>query len=470
MREQRYFPRANAVLPVKLWFYDHATRRVINEAEGQTTDIGNGGIGLVLRRQLPSTLPTGTLQLTTFPNRAPIQLEVRVVWLTPISGDGRYRCGFQIVNINDEQLREITEFLATKIDDIIRESTKHIIETAPNSSIRDLVSKFFTVDVKSYLADIVGTYEYLKCGQIGEDQGIKKISGSFDDIARKADRLEDALRDKLISSEVKKAFRLIVGAWVYQSRLIKHAFEKPRGYPGDYALLEHVYDKQPMSPHDELGYCFDRHFLQDAYAESVRNRKEKMRQMLKVRLQGKNSPINMLNLACGACREIRELITEDSSFAKKIFLTALDQDQEALDFTRQHLQKIAPELSVRFVAEDVVNLIKDPAKYTQLLGKQHLIYSIGLADYLPDRVLKRLVDVCLKLLRPGGQLIIAHKDRYKDNQAPVQPDWFCDWKFAHRSETDIVKLVREVSTYPLELEREKTGRIFFAVVTARNNG
>jgi len=325
------------------------------------------------------------------------------------------------------------------------------------------------VDVKSYLAGLVNTYGDLRRGQIDETQGLRKISGFFNDIAYKAGCLEDALQDKLITSEVKKVFRLIVGAWVYQGQLIKHAFEKPRGYPGDYALLEHIYDKQPMSRHDGLGYHLDRHFLQDAYAESVRNRKEKMREMLKRRLKGTSFPISMLNLACGACREIRELITEDSLFAEKILLTALDQDQGALDATRQYLQKIAHKLSVRFIAEDVVSLVKEPEKYMQLLGKQHLIYSIGLADYLPDRILKRLVDVCLKLLHPGGQLIIAHKDRYKDRRAPVQPDWFCDWRFAHRSEVDIVRLVREVSAYPIELEREKTDRIFFVVVTARNN-
>jgi SAM-dependent methyltransferase len=274
-----------------------------------------------------------------------------------------------------------------------------------------------------------------------------------------------AVQDKLIALEMRKTFRLLLGPWIYQSRLMRHGFEKPKGYPGDHLLLERIYDNRQNSQVGSLKKYFDAYFLGNAYAESVRKRKDKTLELLLARLGKSTVKVAALNLACGSCREIRELMAQNPEYATRLQLTALDQDSDALGFSQQALRSVTPRLAVRFVQEDILNLIRDPKKFVNDLGLQDVVYSIGLADFLPDRVLKNLVKFCMDILRPNGQFILAHKDQERDMQAPLPPEWFCDWHFYERSETTLKNLVHEATPSPITIERDASGRIFFVIVT-----
>ena len=59
---------------------------------------------------------------------------------------------------------------------------------------------------------------------------------------------------------------------------MKRAFEKPRGYSGDYLVLEAIYNKHPLSK--GLGEYYDRDFLNNPYAVALRSRKDRLRKML----------------------------------------------------------------------------------------------------------------------------------------------------------------------------------------------
>jgi hypothetical protein len=110
----------------------------------------------------------------------------------------------------------------------------------------------------------------------------------------------------------------------------------------------------------------------------------------------------------------------------------------------------------------MLHTIKKPKEYREKLGKQDLIYSIGLADYLPDRVLGRLLSFLISLLVDGGRLVIAHKDisAYK----PLPPNWFCDWNFYSRGKAYLFNLIKKhisVAKFDLQTEYDRTGLILF---------
>lgn len=119
-----------------------------------------------------------------------------------------------------------------------------------------------------------------------------------------------------------------------------------------------------------------------------------------------------------------------------------------------------------FFKRDIVGLIKSK-KPAELLVKQHLIYSIGLADYLPNRVLKGLISFTFSLLYPSGKLIITHKD--KDKYKPLPPDWYCDWIFERRDVSDLIRLAEDagISNYSIDIDWEDSNKIFFLIVTKR---
>jgi len=74
--------------------------------------------------------------------------------------------------------------------------------------------------------------------------------------------------------------------------------------------------------------------------------------------------------------------------------------------------------------------------------KQNLIYSVGLIDYLPDRVLKRLVRTLYEFLEKEGKIILTHRNK-EITIPPICPDWFCNWSFVNRTKNDVVKLLYE---------------------------
>ncbi len=114
--------------------------------------------------------------------------------------------------------------------------------------------------------------------------------------------------------------------------------------------------------------------------------------------------------------------------------------------------------------EDITTLIRSK-KGQEILGSQHIIYSIGLTDYLPDRILKAFIAFAFSLLYPSGRLIVAHKDR--DKYKPIPHDWFIDWVFQPRNVTDLIKVIKdsEIEDYSLDLDWEDTNKIFFLTIT-----
>ena len=158
-------------------------------------------------------------------------------------------------------------------------------------------------------------------------------------------------------------------------------------------MLEMIYNNQLIS--EGLGIYFDRWFLDNPYAIAVRNRKEKIKESIRTFLKETAlSSINVLNIASGPCREIKELLDDMRLIKKELNFTCVDFDEEAINFSKNRLKSLPENLKIEFLKDNVTKLI-DSKKYTKFFGKQNLIYSTGLTDYLPDRVLKKFHFLCL---------------------------------------------------------------------------
>jgi SAM-dependent methyltransferase len=99
-------------------------------------------------------------------------------------------------------------------------------------------------------------------------------------------------------------------------------------------------------------------------------------------------------------------------------------------------------------------------------GKQDIIYSVGLFDYLPDNFLVKLLRALYNLLNPGGKLIAAFKDasRYRSQDY----HWAVDWDgFLQRTEADFKDILTEatIPSSAIEEKREDSGVIVFYTIT-----
>jgi len=322
----------------------------------------------------------------------------------------------------------------------------------------------FARKLRSYLQDLSELSDRIMGGAISYKEAEKILKRINNEIVEAGADTTHTINSKIISKKVKQRFREMVGIYAYQSNFVKRAYDKPRGYPGDYRTIELVYNNRPVS--EGIGRYFDKYFLGNEYAIAVRNRKDKIKQMLKDAISNSDKgTINILNIACGSCREIKELFQDDKYPHKNIQFTLIDQDEEALSYSRKILSHLPGNIRLTLLRENVYDFIKDDIvdkSYSKKSGCYDLIYTIGLADYLPDRALENLIKYCFTLLLPKGKMILAHKniDKYK----PLLPDWFCDWTFYPRTQTGLIELVKsraDIQDRDIIVDKEESGIIFF---------
>lgn len=351
-------------------------------------------------------------------------------------------------------------------EELIRAEIDEFLNEIKPFEIKEEISRFFLKDVVDYIEEInnIATESSQK-GYLIDLQ--KKFDRFTTQILLKGYSLEKLVNNKKIMQDVKDNFRKIVGKWIYKSDIVKRAYEKPRDYPGDYKMLEIIYDAKPISKN--FGLYSDIYFLKSPYAVAVRIRKDRLKDSLKnFIVKSKLNKIDILNIACGSCREIRELLLDLKMESPMITFNCFDWDEEALKFSQDTLLPIKPEnVEFKFIKEDIMNLIKDEST-AFLADRQDLIYSIGLIDYLPDRVLKKLITILYQLLKNNGKLILTHKNREKTFPS-IPPDWFCDWKFVSRNKEEVIKLIYTsgISEFSLSVESDDFEYIYYFTLTRK---
>ncbi len=426
-------------------------------AVGRAIDFSESGLSFATPL---STLPRSIDASIQFDSEiVPVRFET--VWQRPSTdSSNKIVVGGRFVDLGKERVSILRKH-------VILAAIQSLL-SATNGSFGELIHRFFLDDIRAYLTDLQELVAQVEAGRMKSSEAELRHRVLTDSIMQKADVVERALDSKIVIRRLKERFRTLTGPWAYKSAIVKRAFDKPRGYPGDHKLLELIYDEQPISD-NIMGSCFDRYFLSNEYAVAVRNRKDYMKGILREFLSSPQvGSRRILNVACGSCREVRELLLGESGttvISQKAEFVCLDQDPEALEFSRRCLSAVPHNASVavNFIQHDVVTLAKKSGQ-SQPMGTFGLIYSIGLADYLPERLLKCLIEFCIRSLEPAGKLVIAHKDigQYK----PLPPNWFCDWNFYPRDEETFLEIVRSTGVAPsaISAEREPSRRVVFFTV------
>jgi hypothetical protein len=443
LEEKRAYPRVKSNVKVEM----------AKNSSADSVDLSEGGLSLSSVETIAS--PTLSLRINFADKKLDFKTNAKLVWKRNLE-DGSSLYGMEFVNLNEIQKKSLRE-------ELIKIQTQDLLESIKDAETKKQVSNFFLQDVLNYISEIIALVPHLSKQDYSMDLE-KKLDQLNTQILLKGYCLEELLSDKTVMQRIKENFRQLVGVWVYKSVIVKRGFDKPRGYPGDYQMLEIVYDNKPISRN--IGSYFDNNFLKSPYAVAVRIRKNRLRELLEKFIgETKLNKFNIFNIACGSCREILELLPNLATRSSVLF-TCLDWDEEALNFSRDILLPIAPQnVEFKFVKEDIMNMVKDEKVARSFFG-QNLVYSIGLIDYLPDRVLKKLIQALYGLLQKDGKLILTHKNREKTFPS-IPPDWFCDWKFVSRNKEEAVKLLYNcgISKFSLSIESDDFGYIYYFIIT-----
>jgi SAM-dependent methyltransferase len=219
-----------------------------------------------------------------------------------------------------------------------------------------------------------------------------------------------------------------------RSRFAERAYYKPKGYAGDYLMMEMIYRNQPDGD-GKLGRLVDDWCLNTDAAQAVRGRRELLGSLLgtwKTKIHTRHETFRILNLACGSSRELFDFLAQQEE-TKSIEALCVDADPEALQYVGQHVNVTPHEASVRLMQENVIKWALGREHHP--FGSMDIVYSAGLTDYLDERLFQALTTRCYEHLRPGGVFIIGNFGAYNPNKAFM--DHLLQWNLIHRNEMEL---------------------------------
>lgn len=248
-----------------------------------------------------------------------------------------------------------------------------------------------------------------------------------------------------------------------RSRFAERAYYKPKGYAGDYLMMEMIYRNQPEGD-GKLGTLTDTWCLNSAASKAVRGRRQLLCDQLEAisrQKLAKGKPIRIMNLACGSNRELFDFLHRCDA-TELIEATCVDADPHALEYTDQQVNVFPHQATIRLMNDNVVRWAVGGMRHQY--GPQDIIYSAGLTDYLDRRLFQALIARCYQHLKPGGVLIIGNFTPLNRNR--VFMDRILHWKLIYREAADLEELF---ATSPFgretEILAEDQGVNLFAVAT-----
>jgi extracellular factor (EF) 3-hydroxypalmitic acid methyl ester biosynthesis protein len=317
-------------------------------------------------------------------------------------------------------------------------------------------------------ATLVEAVEAFKTAMLDTDRGLKdrKLTSHAAQarVTEACDSLESALREHV---ERDRHMEGAIGSYVFResfpffmlSRFNDRAFSKPRGYAGDYATIEMLYDDTAAGD-GRLGALIDRWTLDLPAARAVKNRRmvlaEAIRQVGSGRVGAESMPVT--SLAAGPARELFDVLTAPD--APNVHATCVDIDHEALAFASGIAEQLGVASHFTFAQDNVVRLCR--GRGHTALAPQALIYSVGLTDYLQDAFVVDLMNWAYDMLLPGGTLIVGNV--VPSNPTRAYMDHILEWVLLHRSADELRELFgrSRFGSTPVRLQVESAGVDLFA--------
>jgi extracellular factor (EF) 3-hydroxypalmitic acid methyl ester biosynthesis protein len=226
--------------------------------------------------------------------------------------------------------------------------------------------------------------------------------------------------------------------YLMRSRFAERAYFKPKGYAGDFLMMEHIYANTPKGE-GRLGELIDTFCLERPGSLAIHGRRKLIKNELTrmsndLHKQGKITRI--MNLACGPNRELFDFIAE-CDHSESVEALCVDIDAEALQYTNQYVNIFPHMASIRLMSENVIKWSLGRASHK--IEPMDIIYSAGLCDYLDTRLFRALVTQCYKHLKPGGSLLLGNFTAYPDS---LFLDKILKWELIYRDADELKELFK----------------------------
>jgi extracellular factor (EF) 3-hydroxypalmitic acid methyl ester biosynthesis protein len=248
--------------------------------------------------------------------------------------------------------------------------------------------------------------------------------------------------DNLSPSEVKD-FREVLMPVLNENTLIGYGFKKPFGYPGDFSLINSIYDFHITN--DESYRKWDVFFQNQPGAIAVRNRKDYFIKHCKKITANCDKDIKVLILGSGPATDVYEFLNTNRGC--KISFDLVDFDQNAIDFSMKKNHKFNGAVSF-----NRINVLRyKPYKIYDL------IWSAGLFDYFKDKHFIFLIQKYINYLAEDGEYIISNFST--ENPTRRLMEVLFDWFLNYRSKTELLDIAKRacINESLVMVDTEPTG-------------
>ena len=288
-------------------------------------------------------------------------------------------------------------------------------------------------------------------------QSFRKLEEIHERLFQEIHTLESLFPEEI--REIRAQFREETDALFNKSCLMQRARRWFRGYPGDFETLEYIYKGVPPSE-EGIGIYLDVYFLTRELAIGVRNRKDHLKAMLTRELKHRVPQQSILNIACGSCRELYEMIEVLNEKEPIIFCT--DTDEDALNYSANLLFAKNMKKLPQFINYNALKLVSKENN-EKIFGKQDIIYSAGLFDYLKDEGVAKITEALFDLLNPGGIMILPFKDCRYYNAFDYK--WLGDWSaFLQRTPSHVLSIFEKAGIRDPEIIPSDVPAIKFFII------
>jgi SAM-dependent methyltransferase len=230
------------------------------------------------------------------------------------------------------------------------------------------------------------------------------------------------------------------------SEVNRQIYRKPLGYPGDYVVMNYIYDYSGSNKflgETSYGKLINNYTCNVPFSVSNIIRKDFFKKKIE-ELVSKNSGVKILSVGSGPAKELLELL-EEGRLNNKVNFTCLDLEKRVLDYVKEKVtgldNKSKELLNIQYFHNNVIELIRNKELHDLVRG-QNFIYASGLFDYLKDRFAKRLIKELFQLLEKEGILIICNASAENYTHRAYY-EFLGEWNMFHRNKADLLSWTKD---------------------------
>lgn len=276
--------------------------------------------------------------------------------------------------------------------------------------------------------------------------------------SKRLDTLYAPIADKAERKLYTDFFRELVGSYYTSNPFIGRALQKPRGYAGDFEMMNQIYrDKFEGSTLFEV--LMHRYGINESSSQSVKYRKGYLIDQIQKESKGKSSFV-VGSVACGPAREVVDLLAAmPVEGSEKYTFVLMDQDIEALVNAKRNVKETIIRRGLHCQAHFVplsVKAILEGAEESQILGMFDfdMIYSAGLYDYLHQPVAQVLTKILCRSVRDG---LVIIGNFHPSNPTKTISELVADWRLIHRTDADMMDLIPDANVKSKLLHKDELG-------------